>query len=309
MSSDLLHVSSKITPLGDDAEVDLSQSSVNAALASEDDVLTYGELQSQVLPPSNDGSSAGESFEGTSVDLAKSPFEINNELFEGKLHVLMRDLPGNTYDFDGDKDVLWEIQIQGKFKRQIKGPIYLALELPQHEKYRVTPPMKMVIRAMLQLMKTMGHKDVHLSFGGNDELPHMGAPAFHSFDRVVVTPSGGTPPVLGEHLPKTQSDIQRRKSFFKLDQKIDLNSTYTFSVKNRRFDPLNWKVIGVPIIRQFTVSRYTESVRLSVYEVLEENGKPVQDPKGRITAMAKKKHTKRNYFLWIKMSRKKRESK
>ncbi len=133
----------------------------------------------------------------------------------------------------------------------------------------------------------------------------MGAPAFHSFDRVVVTPAGGTPPELGMHLPKRESDIQRRKNFFKLDQKIDLGSTYTFSMKNRRFDPLKWLVVGVPIVKQFTVSRYTESVRLSVYEVLEENGKPVPDPQGKVTAMAKKKHTKRNTFLWIKMSRKK----
>ena len=105
-------------------------------------------------------------------------------------------------------------------------------------------------------------------------------------------------------MPKTASDIQRRKNFFKSDQRIDLGSTYTFSMKNRRFDPINWKVVGVPIVKQFTVSRYTEAVRLSVYEVLEESGKPVEDPKGKVTAMAKKKHTKRNTFLWIKLGRK-----
>lgn len=132
----------------------------------------------------------------------------------------------------------------------------------------------------------------------------MGAPAFHSFDRVVITPPGQTPPTLGKHMPKTQYDIQRRKNFFKSDTKIDLDSTYTFSMKNRRFDPINWKVVGVPIVKQFTVSRYTEAVRLSVYEVLEENGKVVEDPKGSVTAMAKKRHSKRNTFLWIKLARK-----
>lgn len=178
------------------------------------------------------------------------------------------------------------------------------MELPQEEKYKVTGPMKIVIKACLQLMKTMGHKDIHMSFGGNGEVPHMGAPAFHSFDRVVVTPPGETPPPLGQHLERMPSDIQRRKHFFKYDHKIDIGNTYTFSMKNRRFDPLKWKVIGVPIARQFTVSRFTEAVRLAVYECLEEDGKPVQDPKGDVTAMAKKKHTKRNTFIWIKMSRK-----
>lgn len=133
----------------------------------------------------------------------------------------------------------------------------------------------------------------------------MGAPAFHSFDRVVVTPPGQSPPPLGQHLPKTDYDIKRRKHFFKLQDKVNLDCTYTFSMKNRRFDPLGWKVIGVPILKQFTVSRYTDSVRLCVYEVVEENGKPVADPQGKITAMAKNKHTKRNSCLWIKMSRKK----
>lgn len=132
----------------------------------------------------------------------------------------------------------------------------------------------------------------------------MGAPAFHSFDRVVVTPTGETPPPLGQHLPKTASDHQRRKNFFKTNQVIDLGATYTFSMKNKRFDPLQWKVVKVPIAGHFTVSRYTEAVRLAVYEVLEENDKPVDDPRGKVTILAKKKHTKRNTFLWIKMSRK-----
>lgn len=305
MSSDLLHThSSKILPLESDEPSTISQATINS-LASAEDVQTYGELETEIQTPSPDGTMVGEGFNGTSIDLEKSPFAISNDLFEGQIHVMMRDLPNNTYDFAGEKEVLWEIQIQGKFKRQIKGPIYLALELPQHEKYQVTAPMRMVIRACLQLMKTMGHKEVHLSFGGKGELPHMGAPAFHSFDRVVVTPPGETPPPLGTHLPKMPFDIQRRKNFFKSELKIDLDSTYTFSMKNRRFDPLGWRVVSVPIVRQFTVSRYTESVRLAVYEVLEENGKPVEDPMGKVTTMAKKKHTKRNTFLWIKMSRKK----
>ena len=111
MSSDLLH-QSKIAPFTSAEEELISQESVQSLASNDDDVLTYGELQTQVQTPTQDGSAASESFDGTSIDLVKSPFEINNDLFEGLIHVLMRDLPGNTYDFDGDKDVLWEIQIQ-----------------------------------------------------------------------------------------------------------------------------------------------------------------------------------------------------
>jgi len=56
---------------------------------------------------------------------------------------------------------------QGKFKRLPKGPIYLALELPQHEKFKVTAAIKLVIKATMQVMKAMGHKDVHISYGGD----------------------------------------------------------------------------------------------------------------------------------------------
>ena len=135
------------------------------------------------------------------------------------------------------------------------------------------------------------------------ELPHMGAPAFHSFDRVVTTKEGEEPPKLGQHLPRMPSDDQRRKNFFKNNIIVDAKSTYTFSVKNRRFNPLLWKVVTVPIIRTFTVSRFTDSLRLAVYEVLEEKDVPVPNTNGSVITLAKKSHTKRNTFMWIQMSR------
>ena len=114
MSSDLLH-SSKVAPVEstDDPNTILSQATIDSlSLNDKGDVVTYGELQTQVQTPSPDGTAVGESFDGTNIDLMKSPFPINNDLFEGFIHVLMRDLPGNTYDFAGEKEVLWEIQIQ-----------------------------------------------------------------------------------------------------------------------------------------------------------------------------------------------------
>ena len=73
---------------------------------------SYGVLQTQIQTPSPDGGVVDESFDGTAIDLTKSPFDVDNDLFKGKIHVLMRDLPGNMYNFNGEKEVLWEIQIQ-----------------------------------------------------------------------------------------------------------------------------------------------------------------------------------------------------
>jgi hypothetical protein len=109
MSTDRLHT--KIAPvLSEDPSV-LANTSLISEEQNSADVLTYGELQTQILTQTGD-EIAGEGFDGTSIDLAKSPFPINNDLFEGQIIFLLRDLPGNTYDFDGDKSVLWEIQMQ-----------------------------------------------------------------------------------------------------------------------------------------------------------------------------------------------------
>jgi hypothetical protein len=99
---------SKVAPEADET----SSSTIKTYLSEEGQVPTFGELVTQLQTPSSDGGAVPESFDGTNVDLSKSPFPVNNDLFEGLIHILMRDLPGNKYTFDGEKEVLWEIQIQ-----------------------------------------------------------------------------------------------------------------------------------------------------------------------------------------------------
>ena len=101
---------SKIAPEADET----SSSTTNKTTGSEerDEVLVFGELVTQLQTPSPEGGEVKETFDGTNIDLTQSPFPVNNELFEGLIHIMMRDLPGNTYTFDGEKEVLWEIQIQ-----------------------------------------------------------------------------------------------------------------------------------------------------------------------------------------------------
>ena len=53
---------------------------------------------------------------------------------------------------------------------------------------------------------------------------------------MVVIPEGNESPPLGKHLPQTETDVSQRKSFSKTGIDLYLNATYTFSVKNRRFN-------------------------------------------------------------------------
>jgi hypothetical protein len=100
--------STKVAPEADSSAL----KDTAAAVANEGQVPTYGELGTQLQTPSPDGGVVEESFNGTNADLSKSPFAVNNDFFEGLIHIMMRDMPGNTYDFDGQKEVLWEIQMQ-----------------------------------------------------------------------------------------------------------------------------------------------------------------------------------------------------
>ncbi len=100
----------KIAP---EAAVEDVDAASKASLAKEESAVpVFGELITSLQTPSETGGPVEESFLGTDIDLTKSPFPVNNDLFEGLIHILMRDLPGNTYTFDGEKQVLWEIQIQ-----------------------------------------------------------------------------------------------------------------------------------------------------------------------------------------------------
>jgi hypothetical protein len=71
------------------------------------------QLRTTVLIPTHD-LPAVEGFEGTEVSLEQlnDAIPISNEMFEGAMKFMIRDNEFCTYDFNGDKDVLWEIQIQ-----------------------------------------------------------------------------------------------------------------------------------------------------------------------------------------------------
>jgi hypothetical protein len=107
MSTDILH-HNKVSPVDEFEEKATPE--VDALAGQKDEVPIYGELRTTIQTPSENEMNVSNDFEGTQIDLQDSPFTISNDLFEGKLHILLRDLPGNTYDFDGEKGVLWEMR-------------------------------------------------------------------------------------------------------------------------------------------------------------------------------------------------------
>eukprot|EP01083_Nonionella_stella_P316014 1143612_1 len=126
MSSDRLH-STKISPTSEaeaeaDKDIDVTDADLETVITeAEAEVPKYGELKTTLQTPSPDGSFVPESFSGTDVDLSKSPFPVNNEFFEGFIHIMMRDLPNNTYDSMGRRKFFGKSKCRANLKENLRG--------------------------------------------------------------------------------------------------------------------------------------------------------------------------------------------
>ena len=88
---------------------------------------------------------------------------IDNDLFEGKMVILLRANTGLHYVFGGDDNILWEFQVQGKFKRK-PGPLYISVEIPEEEKFKISWGLKAVANAFCKLITFFGY-NLHKSLG------------------------------------------------------------------------------------------------------------------------------------------------
>jgi len=228
-------------------------------------------------------------------------YPIRNSLFHGHLCILIRDHPNCHYNFDNETNVYFELQIQGKFKRKLKGPLYLALEIPQTTEYKLSWALRTIIKAAVRFIKSLGYDFVHMSYGGGKggDTPHLSSPAFQAFDRLVITPEGGELPLLGYAIPEKYEDTVRRKKF-DFDHRIDTSSTYTMSFNHTFANVAEWRVYGIPIIKSIDLG-FTNDLRVVVYEIDEGGG---DDIDGNVQAIAKSTiHRTKDVAWWVHFQR------
>ena len=110
--------------------------------------------------------------------------------------------------------------------------------------------------------------DLNYSFGttGEDyEVPHVVAPIFPTFDKVIVSPPGTTPPPMGTPFIE-DLDYRKQRLKFKLiaDANVDLNSIYSFSVNTANLDLLKWTLVNIPLIKPIQLGTFfgTSSIQL-----------------------------------------------
>eukprot|EP01035_Chromulina_nebulosa_P017045 gene17045-22554_t len=203
----------------------------------------------------------------------KSPIPFETELFKGYSLIVLRTDPVDPHYqsfFLGKR--LFEVQMQGKFKRMPTGELYVGTEAI--EKVELGIITRSLSKAILQFLGTMIN-GLQVSFGDSptnpdQQFPHLVAPMFNSLDKIVVTPPGETPPPMG--IPFVESNefkIQRRKFRSLNECNIDLECTYSFSVNSSQISWINWNLSGIPMVRPLDLRTFAGNspIRLVGYEV------------------------------------------
>ncbi len=126
-----------------------------------------------------------------------------------------------------------------------------------------------IARAAISLCSSMVG-DLHSSLGDNKngelfQLPHLVAPMFITFDKIILTAPGETPPPLG--VPFVE-DLEYRKKRLKFrnikDANVDLETTYSFSVNTSNINLLNWTLVGIPMVKPMDLRTFIQAFAVSI---------------------------------------------
>ncbi|KDO20488.1 hypothetical protein SPRG_14006 [Saprolegnia parasitica CBS 223.65] len=205
----------------------------------------------------------------SSIDFnTQLPIPIETPLFHGKAYVLLRDPRGDPrWDplFEGKQRRVW-VMVQGQFKREPKGTVYLAGELPR------TMVLSMWTKAwagmIIASVKTLIGK-LHFSFGDDIESPHVALPLYQSADQLVATPLEDVPPKLGmDSWGESPADQKARKATPVGDEVFRTDRIYSFQFHTMYVDLPSWNLVNLPGIHDVGLQHFfgDMSLRLSMYE-------------------------------------------
>jgi Protein of unknown function (DUF1769) len=215
------------------------------------------------------------------------PFPLDTDYFRGSMVLILRTpqvMKGEgTEDADAsrvrqylqNKQRRFEFQFQVQLKKVPTGRVYFACEL-REASIKLGLIQRVFVSAAMAFVKTTNpnfHYQLSSSSvlepNGRYEVPHMAFPVEEGMSRVVVTPPGETPPVLGTELVESERSIKQRKKGGPLMWQAD-GTTYTFALWSAYVDFWEWKCLNLPGIRPFLLSNVIgmQPIILSLYELL-----------------------------------------
>lgn len=183
---------------------------------------------------------------------SRAPIPFETELFSGHALFLVRTQPQDPHYaalFAGKRRMFW-IQVQGRFKKIPRGPVYLGGELPS----RIAPGVftRSVALVIMGLIRRLVGR-VSFSFGSSvesenaDELPAVAFPLYQSVDQFVETQEGEMPPELGTaDFGETEEQRVKRRHTPLGEEKYEVGRTYTFDFHTMYVDLTRWETANLP---------------------------------------------------------------
>eukprot|EP00587_Corethron_hystrix_P004719 CAMPEP_0113316298 /NCGR_PEP_ID=MMETSP0010_2-20120614/11626_1 /TAXON_ID=216773 ORGANISM="Corethron hystrix, Strain 308" /NCGR_SAMPLE_ID=MMETSP0010_2 /ASSEMBLY_ACC=CAM_ASM_000155 /LENGTH=386 /DNA_ID=CAMNT_0000172979 /DNA_START=308 /DNA_END=1468 /DNA_ORIENTATION=- /assembly_acc=CAM_ASM_000155 len=217
------------------------------------------------------------------VPTNSQPFPINDDFFEGFFLPMFRtasmppedDVDGRrTQEHFQGKKRMFEFQFQGRLKQRPEGHLWLSIEIDNPVK------IGMIQRAFLKVALNFisrRNKGFHYSFGdlhdkteedikeGNYEKLHLSFALDHALSRLVISGEEDDLPRLGTNIPETRESVKRRKrgesgAF----PGWNTRNTYTMSIWSEYIDFFLWKIVNIPGIRPFGISKIIGKQNINV---------------------------------------------
>lgn len=202
----------------------------------------------------------------------RRPVEFNTDLFEGKVLFIVNH-PGLPVEKDYRKKfdeeiLLFEVQVQGKFKTKPEGTMFVGAEITK--KMELGMLTRGVCGSILQLGRS-AIPSLHHSFGDkhNVELPHITGPFWSTVDRLIVTAPDEEPPPMFARYVEPDPERKARKANPAYAPPLDLDNTYSFSLKTSKLDIVTWSTTNIPMLRPMDLHTFWSDadIRLVAYSV------------------------------------------
>ena len=169
-------------------------------------------------------------------------------------------------DYLRGKQRRFEFQFQCKLKKIPTGRLYFACEL--EESIKLGMLQRAFVGAAMAFVKSKNPFFHYSITGSADEPPHMAFPFFSGMDRVVATPPGEDPPLLGRPIEESV-ESQKNRAKGNIPFEWNLEDTYTFALWSAYCDFSMWKVLNLPGIRPFDLQSVLgrQPIQITVYEM------------------------------------------
>ena len=229
---------------------------------------------SEMLLNNSNNKMQGDVVQGQAIwPNSDEPIAFENDLFRGKVLFLLRTEPESPkwhHLFAGRRRLFW-VQLQGQFKVQPVGTVYIGGEVPRKMKLGfVTNTLVRILLSVLNCLVVglhygLGHvypKDVVAP--EDEELPHLSFPLQSSVDEFICTRAGDTPPALGTDGLGESTDARARRKAGTQRYEFNTSDTYSFSFFSFFIDFERWKVVNVPGMPDTSLSTFWDTMPLRI---------------------------------------------